>query len=622
MWWGGVVGMFVPLGCKSDDPITPANVADKFASAYCAAAAHCCQAEGTVADPSLCMQYGQTVVATSQYEISGASTFNADIAAECIKAAGAFDCWDRSSIEAVCRFIYTGVVPIGGNCLSDEDCAQTPTRAACGAGSKCVADSFLGQAGASCLGRAVDCDLPQGLACVEDPQNSAVESCQPRSDIGGPCTYQPDCQDGLYCDKSIPTMGKCAPIKPAGAACTGLDCDWHAECLNGVCTPAFLSEAVCVAPSGTSDAGAMDAGGCSKGMVWCSCTSSYAACGPDGSTADACQCPGTVVVGGDAGATLPDPGVIVVEAVSPSDLAADPRRNEVYVASMGQRVVRALSTVTGATLWVAPSPGFLQPARLAVSDDGSKVYAADNSNGWIERVIGTTGAADITITLPPDPTTGEVMTITDIAVVPGAPQTLVVVVGLGSQEKVMVYDDDVPRAATAQVKSSSLIVFGDATTLYALAGDGSLETLTLSSDGIHSGSAAPTPNLFTQSRQEFLFDGQLAFADDGHVVDLKQGVLLGSYGVAGPVAVDPTGNRSYIVLPASAGTDFIPLALGEFDRTAFTRLRTLTLSVRGTRNLLVRAADGTLATDGSLEAPKSEGVVLIRPDAWQAATSP
>lgn len=158
---------------------------------------------------------------------------------------------------------------------------------------------------------------------------------------------------------------------------------------------------------------------------------------------------------------------------------------------------------------------------------------------------------------------------------------------------------------------------------YALGANGSLSTLSLVPSGIQTGTVGAVAGLFTTGRTEFLFDGELTFADDGHVVDPRQGVLLGSYGVAGPVAVDRTGNRSHIPLAASAGANDVPLTLAEFDRTAFTRLRTLTLSVRGTRNCLVRAPDGTLATDGSLEAtPTSYGVVLVRPDAWRAATSP
>ena len=316
---------------------------------------------------------------------------------------------------------------------------------------------------------------------------------------------------------------------------------------------------------------------------------------------------------------LPDPGVIFVDtAAPPESLAADPTRTVVYVTTHFEEA-RAISTDTGASLWVV-SATIVHPDTLVVSDDGSTLYALDIQLGLIDRVITATGRVDLTIALPIDPSGGTRPEIQDLAVVPGSPRTVVVIAG--QQETLWALDDDVPRAAVGQANVSYVRMDGPST-IYAVAAGGSFVTFTLAPSGVQAGAAGPVSGLFGPNVGEFLFDGELAFDDKGQVVDPRRGVLLGSYGVTGSVAVDRTGNRSYLAWPTNAPANDLQIVIGEFDRTAFTRLRTLTLSLQSGNALLVRARDGTLAAGGFLQGPQTtNGVALVRPDAWQAATSP
>jgi hypothetical protein len=184
--------------------------------------------------------------------VTGSTMFNADVAAECIKAAQDYNCWSSTAVRNVCGLVVSGTVPIGGSCRVDTECAQSPTHAVClGSPGQCTADSFFGRAGAPCAGFALDCATYEGLRCITGAQDPKTGTCQPRSQAGEPCTYSPECQDGLYCDTAA---GSCAPVKNLGDACTGPGCGWDAVCTNGVCTLYVVGEEVCV-PATAASAG-------------------------------------------------------------------------------------------------------------------------------------------------------------------------------------------------------------------------------------------------------------------------------------------------------------------------------------------------------------------------------
>jgi DNA-binding beta-propeller fold protein YncE len=355
------------------------------------------------------------------------------------------------------------------------------------------------------------------------------------------------------------------------------------------------------------------AGNCSTGQAaFCACSDTYGTCAADGSTI--CHC-NRVVMGGDPGAPFSDPAVIFVE-IDVVYLAADPARNVVY-GSRDLGGVVAVSTETGQTLWEAPNVGLFIPWRLAVSDDGSKVYVADECEPWLERIDVATHAADQAVTLTDPPVNEPVSQIIDVAAVAGLPRSVVVSAQTGSQVALFALDDGVPRSTQSTFADRALLGIDGSATVYALlTSSGSLATLDLTGDGI-AASSSPVPSLFSAGVNAFLFDGELAFGDDGHVVDPRRGVLLGVYDATGPIAVDRAGGHAYVSADKSP-------TMVEYDRTQFSRLRTLTVpGLDGFVSQVVRAPDGTLVLQGGFYlTPSYRGFVLIRPGAWARATSP
>jgi hypothetical protein len=318
-----------------------------------------------------------------------------------------------------------------------------------------------------------------------------------------------------------------------------------------------------------------------------------------------------VIVGGDAGSVLPDPGVIFVETGG-GHLVADPTQNIIY-ASISPGTIEGISTETGERVWQATAPQGFPPQRLAITDDGSKIYATGYHSDWVVRFDVASSVADLIIDVSPDVGPFD---IEDIATIPGSPRSVLVVA-----DRLVVFDDDVARPAQVPMIGTFRLRSAGPTTAYLLDAGiaGSLTTLTLSAAGVQAG--APVSALFKPGLFEFVFDGELVFGDDGHVVDPGKGTLLGMY-EAGAVAVDRGGNRAYVSPPPVFNV--WEMFVDEYDRTGFTRLRTLKLSLQASVTAgVVRTANGTLAVDSnaSLHAGYG-GIILIKPEAWSAAGAP
>jgi hypothetical protein len=319
-----------------------------------------------------------------------------------------------------------------------------------------------------------------------------------------------------------------------------------------------------------------------------------------------------VIVGGAPGSALPDPGVIFVETGG-GHLVTHPTRNIIY-ASMWPGAIEGISTDTGERIWQATGPQGFPTERLAITDDGSKIYATGYHSDWVVRFDVASSVADLVIDLSPEPSPFEV---TDIATIPGSPRSVLV-----AADRLVVFDDNVARPAQVPMPAGTFRLRTEsATTAYLLDSGiaGSLTTLTLSGNGVQAG--APVPGLFTPGLFEFVLDGQWAFGDDGHVVDPRTGMLLGMY-EAGALAVDRAGNRAYVSPPPVFNV--WEMFVDEYDRTSFTRLRRLKLSLQASViGGVVRTANGTLAVDSNASIHTGYGgIILIKPEAWSAATTP
>jgi hypothetical protein len=230
-------------GGSGGDPVTADNIGSKYADALCAAESRCCQAQGIAWTASADQSCKLDAVFRPYVFQLVDSTFNADIADECLKAAARYDCTDISLIEDVCAHVFSQHVPLGGSCSTDTDCEQTPgAHALCPYPGTCVAAILFAGPGAACdpgTSEEIECGLTNGFWCSEtSTSNPTSGMCAALSPIGGPCVSDAHCAAGAYCNAIPPSV--CAPVKAVGDACNtndGRSCGPFSICTNGVCAP-------------------------------------------------------------------------------------------------------------------------------------------------------------------------------------------------------------------------------------------------------------------------------------------------------------------------------------------------------------------------------------------------
>jgi hypothetical protein len=233
-----IVATVAALSACSNNSAPPdsANIGNQFASTFCAAESRCCQLQGDPlpAGEQSCEQLQQGIPYQGQ-AFGGNTNFNADIAAECLKAAQSYDCTDSSDIDQLCRLVLSGTAALGGDCLVDSDCAQAPNaHALCMLGSDtCVAVPLFGRAGAPCLGKThIECAFYEGFTCVVDAASPTGMSCRLRSPVGGPCATAYECAAGTFCAPAE----TCAADSPDGQSCDNThSCGPLSQCMNGLC---------------------------------------------------------------------------------------------------------------------------------------------------------------------------------------------------------------------------------------------------------------------------------------------------------------------------------------------------------------------------------------------------
>jgi hypothetical protein len=219
-------------------PVTADNVASVYAAAFCDSLARCCQMQGLTYSEETC------VFAVSRVPLEGRNfratntSFNADIATECVKAARAYDCSDPAAIVALCMLSFSGDVDLGGACDIDADCRQAPeAHAKCNSGA-CVAANLVGRQGAPCTAVSTlefECAFYEGFYCSV-AAGAAAGTCEPVHDVGAACAASRECRSRTYCDAAAST---CAPVRSPNETCDGQlgQCDWRASCDGTTCQP-------------------------------------------------------------------------------------------------------------------------------------------------------------------------------------------------------------------------------------------------------------------------------------------------------------------------------------------------------------------------------------------------
>jgi hypothetical protein len=189
---------------------------------------------------------------------SGKTLYDAAKAGTCLDAFASFGC-NQSSVNvapAACDETFTGTVPVGGACVSAQQCASATCETtacdgttACCVG-MCVAARVTVAEGGAC---GLDATCATGTFC-----DFGTSTCKRRGGAGTACVSSIACASGLTCVTSAGTTPRvCGAFALTGEDCRRTDgaCDARADFCDPAtnkCVPRGLPGADCVATNVTS----------------------------------------------------------------------------------------------------------------------------------------------------------------------------------------------------------------------------------------------------------------------------------------------------------------------------------------------------------------------------------
>jgi len=288
------------------------------------------------------------------------------------------------------------------------------------------------------------------------------------------------------------------------------------------------------------------------------------------------------------------------------DLAVEPHAGVLYLS-----VAAAAAPGTNCIVPLDPASGALgagayagsRPSLLAVSQDGSKLYAALAGAQTIERFAlpALTHELSIPVSFSTDPLRQPIAGAIEVA--PGAPGTIAVI-GNSTQISpsplgVAIYDDATRRPVAYGERQplyvASIQWSASAATLYGT--DGNFYTFAVDPSGLTL--AATVPGVLSHGNAQMHRFGSLIYTDGGQVLDPASGTIAGAYllpaGAAGGEAMTvdtPLGVAYFAYVEFATNA----LRLQAFDAGRFTPLRNINLGpVGGSPTRIVRFGTDGLA---------------------------
>lgn len=339
-------------------------------------------------------------------------------------------------------------------------------------------------------------------------------------------------------------------------------------------------------------------------------------------------------------------------AIEANDMVWNPSTQEIYLSvpassANNPNTITALNPATG-QLGISQATGS-EPDKLAVSGDGSYLYAGLDSAGSVQRFMLPGLGKDIAISLGSDPTFGPDYAV-DLEVAPGSPHTIAVVRGSSSPDVggVVVYDDAVARPTSVPggyylIPSTDMLLGKveaiqwkpDLSTIYG-SGDNYLDIFSVNSSGVQAASAYQNlyggfgPALQYDAITGYLYSSAIG-ADGSNAIDPATGKTVGTFplnaieggfdfGSTAPMVPDGTLNIAYFVGHLQAASSPQEYTLEAFDLTHFTVLGAISIpNVVGVPVKLIRWGTNGLAfltqtrntNDGSTAPGAGDGVYLI-----------
>jgi hypothetical protein len=256
-----------------------------------------------------------------------------------------------------------------------------------------------------------------------------------------------------------------------------------------------------------------------------------------------------------AEAAMPQPVDSYDLGIDANDLVYEPLSNTLFI-SVGNDASAYANTVVPVDVRTgkkgAPIQVGLEPAALAVADDGRYLYASLRESGSVARVDLTTRVVDLVWSLGGTPN-GVFMAL-DIAVQPGHPTSVAVILTAGS-EHVIMFDNGVRRTNAISDAGATEIAFGDdPSVLYGFDPqhyDGTVSRIAVTADGL--ATVASRSGLFpVRGRAEFWYaDGKLFsgpfVADATSLTRLGAFTEFPKYVEQQHIVPDVAGGRAYMI---------------------------------------------------------------------------
>ena len=253
-----------------------------------------------------------------------------------------------------------------------------------------------------------------------------------------------------------------------------------------------------------------------------------------------------------------------VVALPTNDLAWDPARQVIYAS-----IPSSAGSQGNAIAVIDPSSGTVlssvfagsEPGRLAISGDGSFLYAGINGAGAVQRFLLPSLAMDISIPLGSGPYDAGPNHALDLQVAPGAPHTVAVATGSSQSSPsftgLTIFDDATPRAGSIPgwtgggYLMDSIQWGADATTLFAVNNETTgfnLYRLAVSGAGATVASDVPAGIGTSWSMAiHYVASSNSLYSDSGGVVNAATLQQLGTFPAYGPMAPDPGLGFAYFL---------------------------------------------------------------------------
>jgi DNA-binding beta-propeller fold protein YncE len=332
----------------------------------------------------------------------------------------------------------------------------------------------------------------------------------------------------------------------------------------------------------------------------------------------------SVFLAGDALAQSPPPPYKLaptVVSLATNDMVYDQTRGVLYASVAGTSPV-----YTGSIVTIDPASGAIlatlsvgqEPGRLAVSDDGSRLYVGVNAA--VQPVDLTSGTLGTPFALAgAQPFLGPSRPFA-MAVLPGQPLSVAVSGAAGSFPTVAIYDSGVPRATLTKYGTpvDALVAGPNPGTLYGYNNeDTGYDLSTIQVDGSGATIVRDDGDLIQGFSLDIRRDGSRIYASSGHVVDVSGAapLLVGKFALASPWAraVAPAASQGCIFFAEESPSGSGDAVIEAFDPMSFTRLYTIDpVGVTGTPL-------GALFVSGTLVLRTASQVAIV-PNAIQYPT--